>query len=91
MTIVSGVFVPGTSTTGVAMSNTSIQCLSLDLTPLSANNSNSSPNVGGAANACYFPLNWAKPETLPLVDLSRVFILAGNNTDGVAYLYTTQP
>lgn len=91
MTIVSASFVPGTSATGIAISNTDIQCLSLDIIALPSNNGTNAPNVGGTAGNCYFPLSWSKGTDLPLVNLKNVFIKADNNTDGVAYVYTTQP
>ena len=92
MTTVAGILVPGTnSATGTPISNTSVQALSLDIIPLSGNNGATSPNIGGAANACLWPSSWSKNTSLPVCDLSKIFITAANNTDGVAYIYTTQP
>ena len=91
MTTVAGTFQPNSnSATGTAISGTSIQCLSLDVVPLGTNNGNYT-NIGGAANACLFPVSWSKPAQLPLVDLSKIFISTTTNGDGVAYIYTTQP
>lgn len=92
MTTVAGTIVPGSNATnGVPFSNTTLSVLSIDIVPLPTNNGNTNPNIGGAANACLFPLSWTKPAELPLIDLSRLFINASNNTDGAAYIYTTQP
>lgn len=91
MTIVAGIFQPNSnSATGTAITNTAIQCLSLDVTPLSTNNGNY-VNIGGAANACLWPTSWTKATELPLCDLSKVFVATSTNGDGIAYIYTTQP
>ena len=92
MTIVTGTLVPGSnSNTGTAFSNTSVLALSIDIVPLSINNSNTSPTIGGSNSTCVFPISWSKSALLPSVDLSKLFLVAGNNTDGVAYIYQTLP
>lgn len=90
MPLVAGTFIPGSnSATGLPISNTSLVVSSIDIIALPSNNANSAPNIGGSNSACLWPTSWSKPATGLYVDLSKIFVTANNNTDGICYLYST--